>query len=329
MDTILFIYRKNGVQAYLILYVDDIIITASTSTLKETIIKLLKSEFHMSVSGNIHSFLSISATFNDKGLFLNQSKYVEDIIARAGMSDCKPCATPVDLKSKLSEEEGKPMQNPTEYRSLVGALQYLTFTRPDISYVVQHLCLFMHDPCEGHLLALKRVIRYIQGTKQLGLQLLRQQKLTLTAYTDADWGGCPTTRCSTSGYCLYLGNNLVSWSAKRQPAVSRSSAEAEYKGMANAVAEACWLRNLLMEMGNPLQQATLIYCDNVSAVYLSTNPVQHQRTKHIEIDIHFVRKKVKMGEVRVMHIPSTLQYADIFTKGQPMTLFTDFNPVLA
>ena len=213
----MFIYRKNGVQAYLILYVDDIIITASTTTLKETIIKLLKSEFPMSNSGIIHSFLGISTTFNDKGLFLNQSKYAEDIIARAGMSECKPCATPVDLKSKISEDEGKPLQNPTEYRSLAGALQYLKFTRQDISYAVQQLCLFMHDPREGHLLALKRVIRYIQGTKKLGLQLLRQQKLTLTALPDADWGGCPTKRCSTSGYCLYLGNNLVSWSENASP----------------------------------------------------------------------------------------------------------------
>ena len=99
---------------------------------------------------------------------------------------------------------------------------------------------------------------------------------------------------------------MVSWSVKHQPTVSRSSAEAEYKGVANAVAEACWLRNLLLELGQPLQRATLVYCDNISAVYLSTNPVQHQRTKYIEIDIHFVREKVQMGEVRVLHIPSTL-----------------------
>lgn len=119
-----------------------------------------------------------------------------------------------------------------------------------------------------------------------------------------------------------------SWSAKRQPTVSRSSAEAEYKGVANVVAEACWLRNLLLEMGRPLRQATVGYCDNVSAVYLSSNPVQHQRTKHIEIDIHFVRERIRMGEVRVFHIPSTLQYADIFTKGLPSSLFISFRSSL-
>lgn len=198
------------------------------------------------------------------------------------MSACNPCSTPVDLKSKLAEETGKPVADATEYRSLADVLQYLTFTRPDISYAVQHFCLFMHAPREPHLHALKRILRYLQGTKTMGLQLLRKQSMALTAYTDADWAGCLTTRRPTSGFCVYMGDNLISWSAKRQPTVSRSSAEAEYKGVANVIAEACWLRNLLLEMGRPLHQATVVYCDNVRAVYLSSNPVQHQRTKHFE-----------------------------------------------
>ncbi|XP_013680165.1 uncharacterized mitochondrial protein AtMg00810-like [Brassica napus] len=314
--------------AYLILYVYDIILTASTSALRDMIITVLKAEFPMTDLGCIHSFLGVSSKFNEQGLFLLQARYAEEIIERANMSHCKPCTTPVDLKSKLAEDGGKPVKRATEYRSLGGALQYLTFTRPDISYTVQQVCLFMHDPHELHLQALKRVIRYLQGTKTMGLQLLKKQKMALTAYTDADWAGCPSTRHSTSGYCIYMGDNLVSWSAKRQPTVSRSSAEAEYKGVANVVAEACCLQNFLLEMGIPLTQATVVYCDNVSAVYLSTNPVQHQRTKHIEIDIHFVREKVHMGEVRVFHIPSTLQYADIFTKGLPTSLFTSFRSSL-
>lgn len=327
-DTSLFVYRKHGLVAYLILYVDDIILTASIETLKNTIIQALKNEFPMTDCGRVSSFLGVSVTFNEKGLFMNQSHYAEDIIKRAGMSASKPCSTPVDTKSKLAADEGKPVSNPTEYRSLAGALQYLTFTRPDISYAVQQLCFFMHDPREPHLNAMKRVIGYLQGTKHMDLQLLKSQKMNMTAYTDADWSGCPSTRRSTSGFCVYLGDNLISWSAKRQPTISRSSAEAEYKGVANAVAESCYLRNLLLEMGTPPTQATLVYCDNVSAVYLSTNPVKHQRTKHIEIDIHFVREKVQLGQVRVFHIPAALQYADIFTKGLPSTLFTDFHSSL-
>ena len=275
----------------------------------------------MTDAGTINSFLGISAKFNDKGLFLSQGRYAEEIIERANMKECNPCATPVDLKQKLSDKEGSPVKDPTQYRSLAGALQYLTFTR--------QICLFMHDPREPHLAALRRIVRYLQGIKQHGLQLLKHQKMNMTAYSDADWGGCPDTRRSTSGFCIYLGDNLVSWSSKRQETVSRSSSEAEYKGVANAVAETCWIRNLLLELKCPITSAMLVYCDNVSVVYLSNNPVKHQRTKHVEINIHFVREKVAMGQVRVLHVPSTSQYADIFTKGLPSSLFNDFKSSLS
>ncbi|GKF65155.1 ribonuclease H-like domain-containing protein [Tanacetum coccineum] len=128
---------------------------------------------------------------------------------------------------------------------------------------------------------------------------------------------CPTTRRSTSGYRVFLSNNLLSWSSKRQPTLSRSSVEAEYHGVANVVAETFWLRNLLRELHTPLSSDMLVYCDNVSAVFLSSNLVQHQHTKHIEIDIYFVRDLVVAGQVQVLQIPSRYQYADIFTKGLP------------
>ena len=147
-------------------------------------------------------------------------------------------------------------------------------------------------------------------------------------YSDADWAGCPDTRKSTSGYVVFLGDNPVAWSSKRQNTVSRSSAEAEYRAIANAVAEASWLRQLLQELHSPLRRATLVYCDNVSAVYLSTNPVQHQHTKHVEIDLHFVRERVAIGDVRVLHVPTSSQYADIFTKGLPSSVFNEFRSSL-
>ena len=162
-----------------------------------------------------------------------------------------------------------------------------------------------------------------------GLQLYASITGSLVAYIDADLAGCPTTRRSTSGYCVFLGDNLLSWSAKRQHTPSRSSAEAEYRGVANVVAETAWLRNLLRELHTPLLSATLVYCDNVSAIYMSVNPVQHQRTKHIEIDIHFVRDMVARGQVRVLHVPSRYQYADIFTKGLPCALFEEFRTSLS
>ena len=328
-DHSLFIYRKGNDMAYILLYVDDIILTASSDDLRKSIMKLLASEFAMKDLGPLNYFLGITVTRHADGLFLCQQKYAEEIIDRAGMTSCKPAPTPVDTKAKLSVSLGSPYENPTHYRSLAGALQYLTFMRPDISYAVQQVCLHMHDPKTEHMNALKRVLRYVQGTLNFGLHLSKSSISGLISYTDADWGGCPDTRRSTSGYCVFLGHNLISWSSKRQPTLSRSSAEAEYRGVANVVSESCWIRNLLLELHCPIHKATLVYCDNVSAIYLSGNPVQHQRTKHIEMDIHFVREKVARGQVRVLHVPSRYQLADIFTKGLPRILFDDFRASLS
>ena len=186
----------------------------------------------------------------------------------------------------------------------------------------------MHDPRETHLAALKRILRYVRGTLHMGLLIRPSTPADLVVYSDADWASCPDTRRSTSGYAVFLGDNLVSWSSKRQNTVSRSSAEAEYRAVANAVAEATWIRQLLSELHTPLRKTTLVYCDNISSVYMSANPVQHQRTKHIEIDLHFVRERVALGDVRVLHVPTTSQFADIFTKGLPSSVFTEFRSSL-
>ncbi|KAJ9538099.1 LOW QUALITY PROTEIN: hypothetical protein OSB04_030832 [Centaurea solstitialis] len=322
-DTSLFTYHRGSDTIYLLLYVDDIILTASSPTLISMVISKLSSEFPMSDLGPLSFFLGIAASRSKSGLFLSQSAFAQEILARADMVSCNPCSTPADTKTKLAVD-GEPVPDPTLYRSLAGALQYLTFTRPDIAYAVQQVCLFMHDPRLPHLNALKRILRYLKGTLSHGLHLKASAVDRLVAYSDADWAGCPNTRRSTSGFCVYLGDNLVSWSSKRQHVVSRSSAEAEYRGIANVVAETAWLRNLLLELCCPLSRATIVFCDNVSAMYLASNPVQHQRTKHVEIDLHFVRERVAIGHVRVLHVPSAYQYADIFTKGLPASLFLDF-----
>jgi hypothetical protein len=327
-DTSLFVYRRGDETAYLLLYVDDIVLTASSQHLLQTIIRSLQQEFAMKDLGVLHHFLGVTVEPRPSGLFLHQRQYALDILERAGMTNCKPCTTPVDTKGKQSEAEGPSVTDPTAYRSLAGALQYLTFTRPDITYAVQQVCLHMHDPREPHLTALKRLLRYLRGTVDYGLLLHRSSSADLVVYTDADWGGCPDTRRSTSGYAVFLGGNLVSWSSKRQQVVSRSSAEAEYRAVANGVAEASWLRQLLAELHCSLTKSTVVYCDNVSAVYLSTNPVQHQRTKHVEIDLHFVRDFVAIGAVRVLHVPTTSQFADIFTKGLPTSTFAEFRSSL-
>ena len=244
------------------------------------------------------------------------------------MTDCKPAATPAEAKPKLSATAGQPATDAALYRNIVGALQYLTLTRPDIQFAVQQVCLHMHSPRDVHWSLVKRILRYIRGTPTYGLRLRASASTELLAYTDADWAGCPDTRRSTSGYCVFFGDSLVSWSSKRQPTVSRSSAEAEYRVVANVVAETCWLRHLLGELRISLPKATVVFCDNVSATYLAANPVQHKRTKHIELDVHFVREKVQLGQLRVLHVPTTQQFADIMTKGLPTAAFQEFRSSL-
>jgi hypothetical protein len=182
----------------------------------------------------------------------------------------------------------------------------------------------MHAPTDIHLNLVKRILRYIKGMMHYGLHITQSPSSDLVIYSDADWVRCPDTQRSMSGYCAYVGANLVSWSSKRQHTISKSSAETEYRGVANAVAESSWLRQLLTELGHPPHRATVVFCDNVSASYMSSNPVLHQRTKHIEINLHFVHDKVALGEVEVLHVPSAHQYADIFIKSLPSYLFQDF-----
>jgi hypothetical protein len=244
------------------------------------------------------------------------------------MVNCKPISTPLDTHAKISVEFEPPIADPTHFRSLARALHFLTFTRPNTTYTVQQICLHMHDPRETHLTAVKRTLRYLRGTLDYGLLLQRSVSSELTVYTDVDWVGYPDTRWSTSGYAVFLDANLVSWSSKRQNVISRSSAEAEYRAVVNGVAEACWLRQLLQELHAPLMKCTLVYCDNVSVVYISTNLIQHQRMKHVEIDLQFVRERVAIGDVRVMYIPTTSQSADIFMKGLPISLFSKFQSSL-
>ncbi|XP_039778972.1 uncharacterized mitochondrial protein AtMg00810-like [Panicum virgatum] len=314
--------------AYLLLYVDDMILSASSPALLQHIVSQLKSEFAVKDMGPVQYFLGIEVKRSPEGFFLSQSKYASEVLERAGMANCKPVATPADTKPKLASDDGALMHDATWYRSMAGALQYLTLTRPDIAYAVQQVCLHMHAPREPHGAMLKRILRYIKGTLSFGLHLCATTSPTLIAYSDADWAGCPDTRRSTSGFCVFLGDSLLSWSSKRQTTVSRSSAEAEYRGVANAVAECTWLRQLLGELHCSIPKATIAYCDNISSVYMSKNPVHHKRTKHIELDIHFVREKVALGELRVLPIPSAQQFADVFTKGLSSSMFNDFRSSL-
>ncbi|XP_021741374.1 uncharacterized protein LOC110707661 [Chenopodium quinoa] len=193
----LFIFLHGKYMAYLLLYVDDIVLVTSSNLLRDRIISHLRTRFSMTDLGPLSYFLGIAVTRTPLYLFLSQQKYAQEILERVGMASCKPAATPVDTQSKLSAKTGPKSHDPTLYRSLAGVLQYLTFTCPDIAYAVQQVCLFMHDPTQTHYDALKCILRYIQDSIDHGLHLYPSSSMHLITYTDADWDGCPDTRWST------------------------------------------------------------------------------------------------------------------------------------
>jgi hypothetical protein len=230
------------------------------------------------------------------------------------MVDAKPALSPCASGSKLSKLDGELLQDFSAYRSLVGALQYCTLTRPDIAYSVNQLCQHLHHPTSVHWTAAKRILRFLKSTSDHGITFSKTN-LQLHAFCDSDWAGSLDDRRSTFGFAVFLGGSLISWSSKKQPVVSRSSTEAEYRSLAIVTAEVYWLRMLFCELHIPLRTAPIIWCDNVSALALSSNPVYHARTKHIEVDYHFVREKVLNKDISLAFISTEDQLADVFTKG--------------
>ncbi|XP_038699630.1 uncharacterized mitochondrial protein AtMg00810-like [Tripterygium wilfordii] len=235
--------------------------------------------------GDLHYFLGIQATSTSAGLFLCQQKYLFDHLHRFSLSSTNVVKTPSVSKTSSSIMDGDLLADPSTYRSMVGALQYLTMTRPDIAHSVHVVSQFMNAPRTAHLQPVKRIFHYLKGTQRYGLYLRVSSDCSLTVYTNADWAGCRDSCRSTTGYAVFLGPNLISWRAKKQPIVSRSSIEFEYRAVAYAVAESVWLRQLLKDFGVFVPHPFKILCDNVSAIYLTANPILHKRTKHIDVDI--------------------------------------------
>ncbi|XP_019246487.1 PREDICTED: uncharacterized protein LOC109226143 [Nicotiana attenuata] len=317
-DPSLFVLHSSKGTLLLLLYVDDIILTSNHSSLINILIQLISSKFAMKDMGDLHYFLGIKATLTKDGLFLSQHKYALDILQRTNVLAARPLNTPLSQKHALHDPTGA-LVDASEYRSIVGALQYLTLTRPEISHSVNLLCQFMQSPTEVHWSGVKRVLHYIAGTSQLGLRISAQSSLNLVGFSDADWAGCPLSRRSTSGLCVFLGSNCISWSSRKQNTVAKSSAEAEYRSLASLAAEVTWVTYILKDIGISLSQPPVLFTDNISALHLRPNPVLHARTKHVELDYHFVREKVVQGAMVTKFIPSMSQVADILTK--PLSKF--------
>lgn len=305
------------------LFVDDIILTGSNSTLLNSLISKLSSRFSLKDLGNLSYFLGVEVLPHPHGIFLSQQKYIQDLLTRAHMSNAKPVPTSMVTHPPLSMHNGTPLANPTEYRALVGSLQYLCLTRLDISFAVNKLSQYMHKPTEDHWTALKRLLRYIAGTTSQGLLLRRNSPVNLHAFTDSDWARDTDNYISTTGYIVYLGRNPISWSSRKQRTIARSSTEAEYRAIAATTAEVLWVQNLLRELGHTPTTKPALYCDNMGATYVAANPKFHSKMKHLGLDYHFVRENVQNQNLRVSYISGNDQLADALTKPLPRTRFHD------
>jgi histone deacetylase 1/2 len=325
-DTSLFFLNKENLTMFVLVYVDDIIVASSAERATNALLKDLQSEFALKDLGDLHYFLGIEVNKTQNGMVLTQDKYASDLLKRVGMFDCKPVAAPLNTSEKLSLYEGSPLgpKDATHYRSVVGALQYLTLTRPDISYSVNKVCQFLHAPTTVHWAAVKRILRYLKQCTSLGLKLSKSSSTLVSAFSDADWASSGDNRRSTGGFAVFFGSNLVSWSARKQGTLSRSSTESEYKAVADATAEVMWIQTLLQELKVSTPKAAKLWCDNIGAKYLSANPVFHARTKHIEVDYHFVRERVARGLLEIDFVPSGDQIADGFTKPLSVRLLENF-----
>ncbi|CAL2227060.1 unnamed protein product [Prunus armeniaca] len=319
-DPSLFIFHKDDNFLFLLIYVDDIIVTGNALSQVNALLQSHNRQFAMKDLGDLHYFLGIEVQHTPDMLCLNQAKYAADLLKRATLHEAYPCLTPVATGSQLSYLHGSPLLDPTEYRSLVGALQYLTITRPDISFAVNQVCQFMHQPTDIHWKAVKLILRYVLGTSHDGL-VFRPGDSFVIAFSDADYAGNPDDCRSIGGYCIFFGSNLVSWSSKKQPTVSRSSTESEYRQLALTAMELSWIQQLLQELHVSLPSPLLLWCDNTSSIALASNPIFHARTKHIAVDYHYVRELVLAGSLHVRYVSTHTQLADIFTKGHPLPRF--------
>jgi hypothetical protein len=222
--------------------------------------------------------------------------------------------TPLSVSEKLSAYEGDVFgpEDVTCYPSLVGGLQYLTLTHPDLVFSVNKVCQYLHPPTTKHLTATKRILRYLRGTLDMGLRIVKSPSMLVSEFSDADWAGCLDDRRLTVGFAIFLG--LVSWSARKHPTVSRSSTQTEYKSLANVIAEIIWIQSLFEELKLVKYAAAILWCNNLGVTYLFTNLVFYSRTKHIKIDYHFVRELVARKQLKIQFIWTDDQLADRFMK---------------
>ena len=295
------------------IYVDDIIFGSTNQKSCEEFSRVMTQKFEMSMMGELNYFLGFQVKQLKDGTFISQTKYTQDLIKRFGMKDAKPAKTPMGTDGHTDLNKGGKSVDQKAYRSMIGSLLYLCASRPDIMLSVCMCARFQSDPRECHLVAVKRILRYLVATPCFGIWYPKGSTFDLIGYSDSDYAGCKVDRKSTSGTCQFLGRSLVSWNSKKQTSVALSTAEAEYVAAGQCCAQLLWMRQTLRDFGYNLSKVPLL-CDNESAIRMAENPVEHSRTKHIDIRHHFLRDHQQKGDIEVFHVSTENQLADIFTK---------------
>jgi hypothetical protein len=313
VDTTLFTKNINGDLFICQIYIDDIIFGSTNDALSHEFATMMSREFEMSMIGELNFFLGFQVKQMDHGTFISQDKYLKDILKKFDMENCKPNKTPMTTNAHLNlDVEGKPIDQ-SLYRSMIESLFYLTTSRPDIMFSVCLCAHFQANPKESHLSALKRILRYLKHTPNIGLCYPKGANSTLVGFSDSDFTGSLVAHKSTSRACHFLGRSLVSWSSKKQNLVALSTAEAEYIAVSLCCTQILYLKQSLVDYNIKLDSVSLL-CDNESAVKIAKNPVLHSRTKHIDIRHHFLREKEANGDIALQNVRSEEQLTDIFTK---------------
>lgn len=317
-DSCLYVqHHKNSAKVFLFLYVDDILLISNSVEKISEIKCLLSGEFDIVDLGQVEKFLGIEIErdFKNKRLMLHQKTYIQSVLNKFNMMDCKSVSTPCEVGLKL--EKSDQMSSKYPYRELIGCLIYLVIcTRPDLAFAVSYFSQFQNNSNDEHYTYLKRVLRYIKATSDYGLVYTNSENSENIAvgYCDADWGTNNIDRKSISGYCFLLYNNIVSWCTQKQKTVSLSSAEAEYMALSLTCCEAIWFRGILSDLGIPCNKTLTIREDNQSCIHIAKNRENSRRVKHIDIKHHFIRNLIEEGSISLQYVQSSEQLADIFTK---------------
>jgi hypothetical protein len=325
------LYRRSDGDEFLIVgvYVDDLIITGTSAKTIDCFKSQMHELFQMSDLGLLSYYLGIEVTQEDDRITMSQSSYAKKIVQVAGMENCNSCHVLMENRLKLRKLIEGEVIDASLYRSLVGSLRYLVNTRPDLGFAVGFISRYMEAPGKEHWAALKQVLRYVQGSANLGLVFkASSESETLTGYSDSDHAGDLDDRKSTSGQVFFLGSSPITWASQKQKCVAISSCEAEYMAASTASCQALWLRNLLAEVVGEEPQKVRLFCDNQSAIALCKNPVYHDRSKHIDTRYHHIRECIEDGKVDVFHVRTEGQVADILTKSLGRTKFAQLRQML-